>query len=418
MRTRAASVLAAAAAVAVSLVAGCTDDQPAGPKAIPAATGDGLTIWVDGARADALRPYAERFGKSHRVRVQVQQTPAALPGALADAAGSGTVPDIVAGTHDLIGALVRDGLIDTVPLTSVQRGKFAGAAVNAVKHDGRTYGVPFAIESVALIRNIELAPDPPRTIEEAIAIGNQLKRAGRVSEPIAYPVGEHGDWYHLYPLYVSAGGSLVPQREGAGVDLKDLGLAKPEAVQAFARIGRLGEKGSGGLKRAIGADTAVSLFVAGKTPFLVAGPEAFAEIKRSGLGHDITGVPMFNNGKPASSLIKVSAFFVTQQSRSKRLAREFLTSVGTRADVAAALYEADPRPPALKDGFNLVRSKDPDADVQKFFDTGRGGVLVPPVPEMASVWGPFAQVEADVVAGGDASVAVQAAVRTITNSLQ
>ena len=43
----------------------------------------------------------------------------------------------------------------------------------------------------------------------------------------------------------------------------------------------------------------------------------------------------------------MQAFFVAAKGKSKALAQEFVTNYVTNKDVAMALYEADPRPPAL-----------------------------------------------------------------------
>jgi arabinogalactan oligomer/maltooligosaccharide transport system substrate-binding protein len=403
--------LVAVAAAITALLAGCTDDRRADPQASPTRTGGSLVIWSAPGGAAALRPFVDRFAKTRGVSVTVRDAPAGMPADFVSAAKNGQGPDIVAGPHEWIGSLVEAGVIEAVPLSSTEKGVFAGAAVRAVTYEGKTYGVPYGIENAALIRNTDLAPDPPHSIEEAVAIGGQLQRLGKVTSPLAYPVGQHGDAYYLYPLYASAGGYLFGKKSDDKPDLKDLGVGKPEGVAAFSKIASLGVKGSGALKPEVDLDTAVATFVAGETPFLVAGPGVLPRLRDSGIDYQITSIPGFNGGNGTGPLIRISAYFVSAKSTNPALARELVVNVLSKTEVSTALYGAESRLPALTAG--LERARDNDPDLQPFFDTGRGGLLVPAVPEMALVWGPFGQAEVAVLTGADVQQTVQIAAKAM-----
>ncbi len=45
------------------------------------------------------------------------------------------------------------------------------------------------MENLALIRNTELAPEAPKTIEDLVATGKKLKADGKVSEILCLQVG-------------------------------------------------------------------------------------------------------------------------------------------------------------------------------------------------------------------------------------
>lgn len=396
-----------------ALLSGCTNGSHPGPQASPTKTGGSLVIWSAPGGAAALRPFVDTFAKTRGVSITVRDAPVGMPSDFVSEAKSGRGPDIFAGPHEWIGSLIEEGLIAPVPLTGKQKGAFAGAAVRAVTYDEKVYGVPYGIENVALIRNTDLVPDPPRSIEEAVAIGSQLQRLGKVTSPLAYPVGQHGDAYYLYPLYVSGGGYLFGKKsEEEELDLKDLGVGKPEGVAAFNKIASLGAKGSGVLKPEVDLDAAVAAFVAGKTPFLVTGPGMLPRLRASGIDYQITAIPGFNGGKGTGPLIRVSAYFVSAKSANSTLAGELVASVLSKIEVSTALYGAESRPPALTSGLGRVSDIDPD--VQPFFDTGRGGQLVPAVPEMALVWGPFGQAEVAVLTGADVQQTVQAAAKAMS----
>ena len=49
--------------------------------------------------------------------------------------------------------------------------------------------MPYAIENIALIRNTDLAPEAPETIEELVENGQQLQEEGKTGEILCLQVG-------------------------------------------------------------------------------------------------------------------------------------------------------------------------------------------------------------------------------------
>ncbi|MGC9667991.1 sugar ABC transporter substrate-binding protein [Planosporangium sp. 12N6] len=414
MRIRTAGVVAAAALMLFGGAA-CGSKKSGGDK--PAAkTGGTLVIWADDKRAAALTPFADRFGAENGLTVKVQAVSKELQTNFLTASQSGKAPDIVVGAHDWIGNLVANGAIDPVQLSASQKSAFSEQSITAVTAGGQLYGVPYAIENLALIRNTALAPAAPATIEDLVATGKKLKTDGKVSEIMSLQVGQNGDAYHVYPLYTSAGGYLFGTKAGGDYDPKDLGVGKPEAQAAFAKIAALGEKGEGALKRSIGSDNAISTFTSGKAAYLVSGPWAITDIKKAGLSYDVSPIPGFAGGKPAQPFVGVQAFYVASKGKNKAVAQEFVANYLTRTDLAKALYQAEPRPPALTAALDAVKGDDPD--VQKFLDAGRNGAILPAIPEMATIWDPFGKAEAAVVGGADVPSTVQAAAKTIADQIK
>ncbi|HWB35602.1 MAG TPA: extracellular solute-binding protein, partial [Rugosimonospora sp.] len=323
MRIRTAGVIAVAALALVA--AGCGNGKSSSSASQKPAGGT-LLIWADDQRATALKPFAAKFGSENGVTVTVQAISKDLQTTFVTASQSGKGPDIVVGAHDWIGNLVQNGTIDPVQLPDSVKSGFADVALKAVTFDGQLYGVPYAIENLALIRNTDLAPTAPATIEDLVAQGKALKDSGKATNIMALQVGQTGDAYHIYPLFTSGGGYLFGQKSNGDYDPADLGVDKPESVAAFKKIAALGEKGSGALTRSITGDNAIPTFTGGKTPFLISGPWAIADIKKAGIKYDITPIPSFAGGKPAQPFVGVQAFYVASKGKSKALATEFVTN--------------------------------------------------------------------------------------------
>jgi arabinogalactan oligomer / maltooligosaccharide transport system substrate-binding protein len=414
MRIRTAGVIAASMAALV--VAGCGGGtaKPASSSA-PKAAGGTLVIWADDQRTAALKPFAEKFGKDNGLTVQVQAISKDLQTNFVTASQSGKGPDIVVGAHDWIGNMVQNGAIDPVQLTDAQKAGFADIALKAVTFNGQVYGVPYAIENLALIRNTDLAPTAPSTMDDLVTAGQALKTAGKVTNIMSLQVSQTGDAYHIYPLFTSAGGYLFGTKANGDYDPTDLGVGKPQSVAAFQKIAALGEKGSGALTRSVTADNAIPTFASGKAAFLVSGPWAIPDIKKAGVHYDITPVPAFAAGKAAQPFVGVQAFYVASKGKNKALAQEFVTNYLTKPDLQVALYQANPRPPALTTALDQVKATDPD--LQKFMDAGKGGAVLPAIPQMAAIWDPFGKAEAAIIGGADVPSTLAAAAKTISDQI-
>ncbi|MEV1287222.1 maltose ABC transporter substrate-binding protein [Micromonospora sp. NPDC049679] len=415
MRIRTAGVVAVfALALAAS---GCGDDKPAASdSAALKGNGGKLVIWADDKRTAALKAFADKFGQENGVTVEVNAVSKDLQTNFVTASQQGSGPDVVVGAHDWIGNLVQNGAIDPVQLADGQKGAFNEVAVKATTFNGQLYGVPYAMENIALIRNTQLAPAAPKTIEELVASGKKLQAEKKASEILCLQVGQNGDAYHLYPLYTSAGGSLFGTTANGDYDPKQLGVGKPESIAAFEKIKTLGEKGSGALKRSISDTNSIATFTSKKCAYLVSGPWAVADAKKAGISYDISPVPGFAGGKEAQPFVGVQAFYVAAKGKNKALAQEFVANYTTKPELAVALYNAEPRPPALTAALDQVKGS--DADLAKFQEAGKNGQVLPAIPAMAAIWDPFGKAEAAIVGGADVTTTVTAAGKTIAGQIK
>ncbi|MFC5941511.1 maltose ABC transporter substrate-binding protein [Micromonospora harpali] len=418
MRIRTAGVVAVLGLALAASGCGGSDDDSSAPaaKESAGATSGKLVIWADDKRTAALKPFAEKFGQENGVTVEVQAVSKDLQTNFVTASQQGSGPDVVVGAHDWIGNLVQNGAIDPVQLAADQKSGFNETAVKAVTFNGQLYGVPYAMENLALIRNTELAPEAPKTIEDLVAAGKKLKADKKASEILCLQSGQNGDAYHIYPLYTSAGGYLFGTAANGDYDPKDLGVGKPESIAAFQKIAKLGEKGEGALKRSITPENSIATFTGKKCAFLVSGPWAIADAKKANISYDISPVPGFAGGKEAQPFVGVQAFYVAAKGKNKALAQEFVANYTTKPELAVALYNAEPRPPALTAALDQVKGSDPD--LAKFTEAGKNGQVLPAIPAMAAIWDPFGKAEAAIIGGADPAKTITAAGKTISGQIK
>ena len=119
-----------------------------------------LVIWSDADRAGPLKKYADQFGQENGIKVAVQVVTDTRQ-QFKDATNVGKGPDVIVGAHDWLGELVQNGTVAPVPLAADVAAKFDPKAIAATKYNGQEYGVPYAVENIALMRNTALAPERP-----------------------------------------------------------------------------------------------------------------------------------------------------------------------------------------------------------------------------------------------------------------
>ncbi len=412
------AVSAVVAMTALSACGGGGDSESASGGGGGGGGGGGdadLTIMVDAERTSVMEELAQQFGEENGLTVEVQSIAENVQSQFVTAAQAGEGPDIVMGAHDWIGNFVQNGAIDPIQLSPEQLQAFNPLAIEGVTFNGQVYGVPFAVENVVLFRNTDLAPEAPATIEDLVATGQAAVDGGQATEVLALPVGEVGDPYHIYPLFTSGGGYLFGQNPDGSYNPADFGLGSPGSIEAFQRIGALGETGAGVLKRSITGENIVNLFGGGDAVYMLSGPWNLAPLADTDVNFEISPVPGFADGGPARPFVGVQAMYVASGSDNKTLAQEFATNYFASPEIAQQIFEADPRPPALTAVLEEVQGSNPL--VAQVLAAGEGGDILPAIPEMQAVFDPMGKAEAAVIGGADVPSTITTAAQTIQDAI-
>lgn len=417
-------ILAVALIVAACSDGGAASSAPASapastpasaePSMAPSADGEAdLVIWADPLRTAALQPLADEFGAANGVTVVVEEIAENIIPTFLTASQAGEAPDIVVWAHDVVGNLVANGAIDPIQLSDTSG--FDPLAIQGMTFDGQLYGIPYSVENIALFRNTDLVAEAPATMEDLIAAGEALVEAGDAENIMALQVGQTGDAYHIYPLFSSGGGAFFGLTPEGDPDPENVAVDSAGSIAAGELIQSIGETGSGALSTSIDGTNSIPLFFDGKAPFLVSGPWATGQIVDAGTPYDISPIPAWADGSPAGPFIGVNGFYLASGGQNKALAQEFATNFLTTLDVQVAFYEAEPRRPALIAAVDQVKATDPD--IAKFQAASEGGTILPAIPAMGQVWGPFGIAEAAIVKGEDVTTSLQAAAQAIRDGI-
>ena len=391
-------------AATAALLVGCSSDpEPAAttssaPEATESeapgtdATGIELTIWVDENREPAVQAAAQTFEEETGATVTlVQKNFEDIRADFLAQVPTGEGPDITIGAHDWLGALIEGGVVNTVELGG-NADSFAQVGVDAMSYDGQLYGMPYALEAIALVQNVDLVgEEAPTSWDDMIQRGTDsgAERAFCINTN-----GETGDGYTMYPFQTSFGAPVFVQDGGSYTSEVGMG---GEAGEAFAQwLADNGEAGEGHLSTTIDYAINNELFNSGDCAYTVQGPWALGDF--SDVTFKVNPVPPAGD-QTAAPFVGVQGFYVSSQSENALLANEFLTNYIATPEAMQALYDADPRLPAFE-GVDTASAPYPEA-IEGFQASAEQGVPMPNIPQMGSVWDFWNAAESAIIKGAD-----------------
>ena len=398
-----------AVAVAASLaLAGCSGGASSNGGSTDAAS-SALTVWVDADRAAVLKDAAADFTKESGVTVKlVQKDFGKMQEEFVAQAPTGKGPDITMAAHDWLGNFVSNGVVQPVELGDTAA-DYQEVAITAMSYEGQTYGVPYAIENIALLRNTALAPTAPASYDDMIAAGT----AAGTEFPFIVQVGPESDPFHLYPFQTSFGAPVFGTNADGSYNADDLsiGNAGGEAYAAWLAV----EGAAGHLSVNLTGDLAKEKFNAGASPFFVSGPWNVPDAQAAGIDLAIDPIPSAG-GQPAQPFVGVQGFMVNAKTKNAIAANEFLVNYIGSKKVQTALYEVGGRAPALTAAFDAATS---DPITAGFGEVGATGVPMPNIPQMGKVWQFWGVTEAAIITGaGDPAVLWQKMTADIQSAIQ
>jgi arabinogalactan oligomer / maltooligosaccharide transport system substrate-binding protein len=363
--------LATATLVAASPVSASHRSAAAGP----------IVIWVSSAEQASITKSAATWGKSP-VAISVHDF-AAIRNELATV-NPATAPDVIVGQNDWLGGLVGSGLLlPLYPSTAAKR-QFPQYTLDAFSYGialKKLYGAPYAFENVALVVNTGLVK-LPRTFAqlEKEAVAFKKRKTGNLG--IAVPEGSPEETaYYMHPFFAGLGGYIFGKNKVGLLDPSDIGVANRTLVSNSPLVDRWNREGLVNSK--VDYNAAKNAFLNKQAAFWITGPWEAASLKASGLKFKVVQVPKI---KLASvPFLRVQGLMVTKYAAVHgvdTLARDFVASFMLTPSAQLDLAQTNARMPA-----NARAAADYKVTIEsRFGRAGLGGVAVPNIPQMASVW--------------------------------
>jgi arabinogalactan oligomer / maltooligosaccharide transport system substrate-binding protein len=382
------------------------------------AAGPTLTIWVDQNRKDAVTQLANQWSAKNpgvTVNVVVQDF-----GSIRDKLGTvdaSTAPDVILAAHDWTGQLAANGLVEPIYLSAAEKKQFPAYTLNAFSYGlavKKLYGVPTQIENIGLVVNTSLVK-VPKTFAQLEQEALAYKKKVHASFGIAVQQGSGYDAYHMYPFFSGLGGYVFGTNSAGNLDPSNIGVAN----KAFLKNSKLIDKWNkeGLINSALTYSTAQDAFLKKQAAFYITGPWASQVLEQSGIKFKIIQVPKIVDA--SVPFLGVQGAMVTKFADPHGvggLAADFVSNYLTTPTAQLALALANGRYPA-----NTVAGKQVhDPVLAQFGQAGNGGVPMPNIPQMNSVWGDLGQAWVKSTKGAGAtkaSVAFKAAARSIADKI-
>ncbi|GAB5492048.1 MAG: maltose/maltodextrin ABC transporter substrate-binding protein MalE [Phototrophicaceae bacterium] len=375
------------------------------------AQGNVLTIWADNERAPLLQELADDVLAELGIELEIVEM------GLGDArdqllvAGPvGEGPDILVSAHDSIGQFVANGAI--VPLDrDTFADEFASSGLDLFTFNNELYGVPYAIENVALIRNVDLVPEAPTSWEEVRALAEAFQESGDADYAF---VVQTGNTYHNFPITSAFGGYIFGRNDDGSFNTSDLGLNSEGGLASAEWLS--GMYVDGLMPPDVNDDVAFQLFEDGAAAMLVTGPWYSQRIQDTGINYSIDVLPVSGTadgeavGAPFAG---GQGFVVSAFSENQLLAEIFLTEYVASTDFMQAIFDDGGRPPAFLDVDTSA-----DVNVSSFQAAGESAIPMPAIPEMGAVWASSDAALTLISQGEDAVASYNDAVSQIADAIQ
>ena len=344
-----------------------------------------IRIWADADRTPAVTQVANAWAQGKNVNVQVVQKNFGDIRSQMTTVANDTAPDVIVGAHDWTGELSANGSVLPLSPSAATRKQFPAYALNAFSYGTaikKLYAAPVALENIALFTNTKLAKVPTSFADlERQALKAKKKTKAQVG--LAVQQGATGDAYHMYPFFSGLGGYIFGTNRAGNLDPSDIGVANAKFLKNAALIDRWNKEGL--VRSQVSGDIARDLFTKGKVAYYVTGPWFLGDVQKSGVKYAISAFPAIVPGLKATPFLGVQGFMVTKFSSVhgvESLAKDLVANYMMRPASQLTLAAANQRFPANMVAGTQVKDK----DLRAFGKASVGGVPMPNIPQMASVW--------------------------------
>ncbi|MDQ0880029.1 extracellular solute-binding protein [Peribacillus sp. V2I11] len=337
-----------------------------------------LIIWEEKGKAEALKPMIEAFEKEYGIKVEPEELEIASEmyerlrrdGPI----GNGKAPDVVTFSHEKVGQIVKEGLIQEVKVNDEVLNAFIEPSIRGEIYQDKVFGLPKSVTTSVFIYNKKLMAKAPETMNDLYKMAGKLRK-GNVNGYYA----NWNDFHDSYGVMAGMGGYIFKDKNGK-LDPSDIGLNNKGAIKGAAYIQKWYRAGliPKGDKASI-----EKLFIQGSLASFMSDGTSFTERKDTGTAP----MPKLPNGQPMKTLMKIKGWHVTAFTKHPYWSTKLVEHL-TNDDNAMKRYEITGEiPPNKSIKHNAAINENERA--QALSIQLQYAEPVPNIPEMNKVWGPM-----------------------------
>jgi arabinogalactan oligomer/maltooligosaccharide transport system permease protein len=292
-------------------------------------------------------------------------------------------PDLFIYAHERIGDWAERGFLTPVELDAESERDLLPAALAALRHDGKLYGLPLAFKCVALFYRTDRIREPPATTDELLRLAAEQVAAGRVG--LAY----EAESFYLQAAWLHGFGGRLFTDDGS-LAIESAGSARSLAFAADLVNRRLVPQESSGA-------LVTQMFASGQASMAVSGPWLLGELPAA-LPYAVAPLPRVSaTGKPAEPLLSVEAVAVSRQARSPQAAMRVARAL-VGFDSALARATQGRQPVATLSAYRDARVAR-DRVLTAFAEQAKHAVPIPATASMRLLWDPARRALREVLRG-------------------
>ena len=361
-------VAAGAAVLATSAIA----SHKAGPT---------IVIWTDANRAPAVTSVANDWASKNGATVKVVTKDFGSIETAVGTVAAADAPDVILAAHDWTGQLAANGLVEPLYPSNSVKSQFPKYTLDAFSYGTavkKLYGVPVQVENIGLLVNTKIAK-VPTTFAQLEKTALAAKKKNHLSFGICVQQGSGGDAYHMYPFFSGLGGYVFGTNSAGNLDPSNIGVANPKFLKNSKLIDKWNKEGL--INSKTDYSTCDTAFTKNQAPFWITGPWAVSDIEKAGIKFRVVQVPPI--AKASVPFLGVNGMMVTKYATTHNVdaaAKDLVVNYFSTPSAQTQLAAAGGRAPAN------TKAKANDPILAQFGAAGKGGVPMPNIPQMASVW--------------------------------
>jgi maltose-binding protein MalE len=313
---------------------------------------------------------------------------------------AGTGPDLWGPVpHSWAGAYAMSGQARALEATEIEDiRQYIDVAMQACQYNGVQYGLPVLMDSIALIYNKALVPDPPKTFDALLDLARELTDQKEDRWGLALPLLSQ---YHTYP-FIDAYGGYIFGCGAEGCDLQDVGLNNEGAARGIQLLSDLYVEEALFAEpladRDLMYDHALELFTAGKAAMLIEGSWVLPEIRASQVDYGVAVIPAPTDASgPPRPLTTVQAMYVNPELTYRDEVLDLLNFTASEENIITMQAAMDKTP--VRQDILRARPFRGDAETRAWRNQATGGVMLPNIPELGYVWVPWGRALDEAIPG-------------------
>jgi len=348
--------------------------------------GPNIVIWTDANRAPAVTKIANTWAAANGATVQVVAKDFGSIQTSLGTVSANAAPDVVLAAHDWTGGLAANGLVVPLFPSAAIKKQFPQYTLDSFSYGTavkKLYGIPVQVENIGLIVNTSLAP-VPKTWAQVESTALKFKKKNNLAFGLCVQQGSGGDAYHMYPFFSGLGGYVFGTNRAGNLNPTDVGVANKNFMHNSYLIDKWNKEGL--INSKTDYSTCDSAFTKKQTPYWITGPWAVGDIQKAGISFKVTQLPKIVY--PSVPFLGVNGMMVTKYAATHNVdaaAKDLVVNYFSTPSAQTQLAAAGGRAPA-----NL-KAKSPDPVLAQFGAASKGGVPMPNIPQMGSVWSDLGQ---------------------------